>query len=711
MNDTIEKRIDVLLERMSLRDKIGQLTQSVFVASKAEQTEQTVRTQHPGSLIIATSAHAGNDQQEQMHADVLNRMQKIAIEETGIPMIFGRDVIHGHRTVYPVPLAMAAAFEPDLVRRAYRATAKEAKNDGIHWTFTPMLDLSRDPRWGRIIESPGEDPYVGECFARAAVEGIQGQELSAPDSMVACAKHYVGYGLSEGGRDYHRAEASDYTLRNYHLKAFHAAVDAGVKTVMSSFNEISGQPVTSSRYLLTDVLKDEFGFDGFVVSDWNAVIQLKGQGVAETDADCARLAINAGLDMDMVDGCYYHHLEELVAVGEVPIAQIDDAVRRVLRVKMEAGLFEHPYIEKIDFDADSHISLARELAQESMVLLKNNGVLPLKKEQKIALFGPMARERRAHLGSWSLDFDLACVPTVEEALIEKAGAEKITTADLWDEMGGAIRRTDVTVLALGESNNITGESRGIARIELSEGQKELARRAKELGNPVVGVLCFGRPVALQDAEQYFDAILYAWHSGSQSANAIADILYGEVNPSGKTPATFARVTGQIPLYYNPSPSGRSVNGYYSEPDMFNRNYEDCLGSPLYPFGYGRSYTTYEYGTPRADRTSISLQELMEGGGVTVSVEVRNTGGMDGKEIAQCYVRDRIASMTRPVKELKGFEKQRIQAGETKTFTFRLDKSAFGFYDARGRFVIERGAFDITVGADCLCTAGVTITVE
>ncbi len=711
MNQKIEERIDKIIADMSLRDKIGQLTQAVFHVADPEGTKKLIKEMHPGSLIVATSAWAGNDLQESAQQDVMNDVQRFAMEEMGIPIIYGRDVIHGHKVVYPVPLAMSAAFNPDLVRRAYRATALEATNEGIHWSFTPMLDVSRDPRWGRIIEGPGEDPYLGECFARAAVEGLQGDDLTKQDGMVACAKHYVGYGQSEGGRDYHRTEISDYTLRNYYLKAFRAAVKAGCKTVMSSFNDISGQPTTSSHYLLTEVLKEEFGFDGYVVSDWDAVVQLKNQGVAEDGKDCARLAINAGLDMDMCDHQYYNYLEELVKEGEVSMDTVDEAVRRVLRVKMEAGLFENPYTEAKPVDTEAHLALAREFAQESIVLLKNNGILPLKKDVRVAICGPMTKERRALLGSWSLDFDLGQVPTLEEAMKNAIGADKVEGVGLWDEMGSAIRRSDITVLALGESNLVTGESRNLVRVELTDAQKELARIAHDLGHPVIGVMFFGRPIALQDVEHYFDAIVYAWHGGSQVAPAVCDILFGDVNPSGKTAMTFVRATGQIPLYYNVSPSGRKVMGYYGETDIFNRNYEDCLGTPMYPFGYGLSYTTFAYSDLTTNRTSISLSELENGETVKISVNVKNTGDRAGKEVAQCYVRDCISELTRPMKELKGFAKPSIEAGETKTVTFELGKEAFAYYNVKSEYVVEPGKFVITVGTNCLCTDAIEIFVE
>ncbi|MBE7053916.1 MAG: hypothetical protein E7391_06560 [Ruminococcaceae bacterium] len=628
------KRVEEILSKMSLKDKIGQLNQDIIKVSELDKAKKAIKEKRVGSLILSSSAFAGNEFQEGAKADLINEVQKYAMDELGIPILFGRDVIHGHKTVYPIPLAMAASFNSDLIKKSYEEIALEASNEGVNWTFTPMLDVSRDPRWGRIIESPGEDPYVGAKMAEAVVKGLQGDDLTKQEKIVACAKHFIGYGQSEGGRDYHRTEISDYTLRNYYLKAFKAASEAGVKTVMSSFNEISGQPVSSSKYLMQDVLKDEIGFDGFIVSDWGAIVQLINQGVAEDEKEAAYLSINAGLDMDMVDYCY-GYLEELIEEGKVDIETINESVRRILTVKVEAGLFDNPYITPVKIDYEKHAETSCKLASESMVLLKNEGILPLSKDSKIALIGPMTTEKRALLGSWTLDFDLEKTVTIFDGIKNIAPNATIETRSNYDEMGAAIRKSDVVILALGESDQVTGEARSLASIEISDMQKDIIKRAKLYGKKVIGVMCFGRCVALESVEPYFDAILYAWHLGSQTGNAAAKIIFGDEVPSGKTAVTFPRVTGQIPLYYNVSSSGRNVNGYYGIENL--SNYEDVKGSPMYPFGYGLSYTTYNYSNLKVDNTKINLCDIEKGKCVKVSVDVKNTGNYDAKEIVQCYV--------------------------------------------------------------------------
>ncbi len=632
-------------------------------------------------------------------------LQRIAVEESPhhIPLIYGLDVIHGHHTVYPVPLASAASFNEKLIEKCYRNIAKEAAAEGIHWTFSPMLDMGRDPRWGRIVEGPGEDPVVGASLARACVKGFQGENLSAKDSLVACAKHYIGYGASEGGRDYHRTEITDYSLYNYYLPAFRAAVEAGVGTVMSSFNDISGQPVTSSKKYLTDILRGQLGFEGFVISDWAAIEQLQMQGVSQERADCARKAIQAGLDMDMCDLCYSDHLEQLVQEGSVSEELIDLSVRRILRIKFEKGLFEHPYCEYRSIDRTEHLLDARKLAAESMVLLKNDGVLPLKKDCKVALIGPYVQERRSLLGAWTLDYILEETPTLLEAMSAKVGEQNVLRS--WDETGlmdnsiHAPLFSDVVVLALGESWQRTGEAHSVSDITLSSEQLELIKRVKSTGKKVVGVFFCGRPLALEGVAEYLDAVLYAWHCGTETANAVCDILFGDVIPSGKTAVTFPRRTGHIPMYYNVTSSGRRTNGYYGEQDILS--YEDSVAGPYYPFGYGLSYTTFVYCTPAAERASVTLDELKRGKRARFSVEVTNTGEYDGKETVQLYIRDVTASMMRPMRELKKFKKVLIKQGETAQVVFELGYEDFGFYTSWGNYTVESGKFFIYIGENCL----------
>lgn len=719
MYKKFDKQIDELISKMTLREKIGQLHQPTGPVNEQEYTQikEAIRKGEIGSILLAQSSTAGNDPQGHVNTELYNELQRIAVEESrlGIPMIYGRDVIHGHNTVYPIPLATAAAFNDELVTKCYRNVAEEATADSIHWTFSPMLDLCHDPRWGRIIEGPGEDPYLGARLAAAMVKGFQGEDLSSKTSMVACAKHYLGYGYSEGGRDYHRTEISDYTLYNYVLPAFRAAVDAGVGTFMSSFNDINGQPVTSSRKYLYDILRKGLGFEGFVVSDWEAVKQLENQGVATDRADCARLAVNAGLDMDMRDACYIENLEQLVNEGKVSVETIDWSVKNILRIKFAKGLFDSPYYEKRMVDRTEHIKDARELARECMVLLKNDGVLPLKKNAKVAAAGPFLKDRRALLGSWTLDGDEKETKNLYEAmsqvLSQNGGWCEISEdqTDTYTNIDVISAWSEVIVLALGESNLTTGENRATASIELAEEQIKLIRSAKMTGKKVIGVLFCGRPRAMENVADMLDAVIYAWHSGSETANAVCDILFGDFNPCGRTPVTFLRKTGHIPMYYNVTSSGRPVNCYYGQNPYWC--YVDGAATPYYPFGYGLSYTEFEYGEVSLDKTEISLEKLKAGEKFKVTLEVKNIGDMDGKEVVQLYIRDRVASQMRPIRELKGYEKPFIKAGESVTVQFELGYESLGFYLENGEYTVEMGEIEIYVGKNCLANECVKVTIN
>lgn len=684
--------IKKLIENMTLEEKVAQLNQMAYFTENIEDIEDRIRKCKPGSIILVQTAFAGNDDSYSVDYEKINRLQKIAVEETRthIPIIFGRDVIHGHKTVFPIPIAMAASFDMELIKKSYECIAKEAYNDGIKWTFAPMLDTSRDPRWGRIIESAGEDPYLTGKVAKAVIDGFQGDDYSSAGKLCACAKHYIGYGASEGGRDYNRTEISEYTLRNFYLKAFKSAVDAGVATVMSSFNEISGQPVTSSRHLITEILKDELGFEGFVVSDWDAIKQLMNQGVAENEKECAFLSLNAGVDMDMVDDIYNKYVCELVREGKLSEDVIDESVYRILCIKDKAGLFDNPYITPVKVDKTINAQMAKKMAEESMVLLKNNDkTLPLITSQKIYIDGEMKEEARAILGSWTLDGVLEDTVTISQ------GIEKFITpvSDVND--------ADVVILAIGESHDVTGEARSLADIDMKKEHIELAKKYKSMGKKVVGVLVYGRPRAIENGEEYFDAILYAWHSGSQTGNAVADILFGRVNPSGHLPVTLPRKTGQIPLYYNFTKGARLVNEYYDHAeDRTINNYEDSKGSPLYPFGYGMSYTEFEYSNPRIVN--------IDGGKFVVEITVKNIGDFDGKELVQCYVCDEVASSARPMRELKGFEKVYLGKGQEKEILFTLGKDELGFYNMNNEFVVEEGVFTVYLGGDAYCDNKLTL---
>lgn len=711
-----EDQIDTLLAKMTIKEKIGQLNQIYQPRTKdeIENCKRLIRNGEVGSIILASSATAGNDGKSNIDTELCNELQKVAMEESEnhIPLIYGRDVIHGHHTVYPIPLASAASFNEELVEMCYRNVAEEAASEGVHWTFSPMLDLSRDPRWGRIIEGAGEDPYVAMRMGSAYINGFQGKDISEKDSLVACAKHYIGYGASEGGRDYHRTEITDYSLYNYYLPAFRAAVEAGVGTVMSSFNDISGQPVNATPKYLTEILRDKLGFEGYVVSDWAAIQQLIKFGVAENRADCAKLALNAGVDMNMVDNCYIENLERLVTNGQVSEEILNCSVRRILRIKFAKGLFDNPYCRRTKIDRTEHLTDARMLAGESMVLLKNNDVLPLKKNIKIGLFGPFVREKRSLLGSWTLDFCLEDTASLLEAMSEKIGREHILLnsdeSGLFDDSVQAAMKTDIIVLALGESWEVTGERRSLSDISLSHSQIELIHKMKALGKKVVGVFFCGRPIAMEGVAEELDAILYAWHSGTETANAVCDILFGDVVPSGKTTVTFPRRTGHIPLYYNVTSSGNVVNGYYGEEGF--ACYVDSVASPAYPFGYGLSYTVFEYSKPFIDEEYMTLEELAKGKKFKVSVNVKNIGEYDGKEVVQLYIHDRVASIMRPLRELKAFKKVLIKEGEAVDIEFEIGYGELGFYKEDGTYVVETGIFDVYVGENCLTGNKISIEV-
>lgn len=702
----MSERIRELLKKMTLDEKIGQLNQ--VKQNDSEELKEDIKKGKIGSFILANSSTAGNDEQSKANKKLLDELQKIAVEESpsGIPIIFGRDVIHGHSIVMPVPLASAASFNPELITEGYRFVAKEAANDGIHWTFSPMMDISRDPRWGRCVEGFGEDPYLSSKMAVASIKGFQGDDLSDKNSIAACAKHYICYGAAEGGRDYANAEVSDYTLRNFYLKPFAESVKCGVATVMSSFNEISGQPLSSSRYLLYGLLKKELGFDGFIISDWAAVEQLVWQGVAQDKKDAARLAANAQLDMDMTDKCYIENLSELSQEGKVSEDKINDMAYRVLSVKERLGLFENPYIQTRDIDYGAYIKAAKKCSDESMVLLKNNGALPISEDEKVLITGPFAYEKRSHLGTWTLDFDITRTDCIADVFKHRSKNVIAPEYRLWDDILPDLKNTDTVIVALGESAKVTGEANSLADISFPLEQLEFVKKIKRLNKKVIGILCFARPIALQEAEPYFDAILYAWHSGTMAAHSIADIVYAKVNPSGKLPMTFPRCTGQIPIYYNYPTLSRNKKSYYGE----GESYHDYKSTPMYPFGYGLSYTEFEYSEPYCEKRTLSLAELNNGQKFKVTATVKNTGNRDGAQTVQCYVHDVIASMTRPLKELKGFEKKFIRTGENASFEFEIGYEELGFYTSDSVFAAEPGEFEIYIGSDCTADKFVTVTV-
>ena len=706
-NLPVNERVEDLLSQMTLEEKIIQLNQEwVTLATFPEVAERT-KNGLCSSYYIAASCWAGNEPQETFNLSELNQVQRAAVENTrlGIPIVCARDVIHGSRTEFPIPLALACSWDPEIIESCGAVMAAESVYDGVHWTFGPMLDMSRDPRWGRIAEGPGEDTCLGAMYAKAIVKGIQGDDVTAPDKIAACAKHYIGYGASEGGRDYSKTEISDYALRNYYLGNFKAAVDAGVMSVMSSFNEIAGQPLSSSPYHIRQLLKKECGFKGMVISDWDAIGQLVEQQVAKCDKDAAENGIKAGIDMDMGSRTYYDYMKELVDEGRVPVELVDEAVRKVLEFKFKLGLFENPYFpENDDYEKKVFTPEYREkslkAALASMVLLKNeNNVLPLKKGEKVVVAGPLCREKDVMLGTWSGAGRPGDCISFAEGMTQVGGRENVICrySDHADGMYNCFAAADTAVIAVGESRHLTGEAKSVASIELMPYQVEYAKFAKSQGKKVVAVVFAGRPMAITELMPYCDAVLYAWHPGVMGGLAAAEILYGEFNPCGKLSVTLPRCTGQIPIYYNAPSNARCYNGYYFD----TINYADTVDTPLYPFGYGKSYTTFEYSDLTIDKNEIELKKLEKDGKFKVKVTVKNTGKYDGYEIVQLYVNDLVSTMTRPIKELKAFEKVFIKKGKSKTVTFTLDKSAFNYFNGKAQLVIEPGEFEIQVGTNCV----------
>jgi len=688
----IEKRIDDLISRMTLEEKVLQLNQYTLGRNN--------NVNNVGEEVKKVPSEIGSLIYFDINPELRNSMQKKAMEESrlGIPIIFGYDAIHGFRTIYPISLGQACSWNPGLVEQACAVSAQEARMSGVDWTFSPMIDVARDPRWGRVAEGYGEDPYTNGVFAAASVRGYQGDDMSAENRMAACLKHYVGYGASEAGRDYVYTEISAQTLWDTYLLPYEMGVKAGAPTLMSSFNDISGVPGSANPYIMTEILKKRWKHDGFIVSDWGAVEQLKNQGLAATKKDAARYAFNAGLEMDMMSHAYDRHLKELVEEGKVTMAQVDESVRRVLRVKFRLGLFERPYTpvtnEKDRFFRPQSMAVAAQLAAESMVLLKNdNQILPLTNKKKIAVVGPMAKNGWDLLGSWCGHGKDTDVEMLYDGLTAEFGGD----AELRYAMGckpqgndrsgfaGALdvaRWSDVVIVCLGEMLTWSGENASRSTIALPQIQEELVKELKEAGKPVILVLSNGRPLELNRMEPLCDAILEIWQPGINGARSMAGILSGRINPSGKLAMTFPYSTGQIPIYYNRRKSGRGHQGFY----------KDITSDPLYPFGHGLSYTEFKYGT-----VTPSVTKVKRGDKLSAEVTVTNTGSRDGAETVHWFISDPYCSITRPVKELKHFEKQFIKVGETKTFRFDIDlERDFGFVNEDGKRFLEAGEYHILV---------------
>jgi len=701
----IEKKIDALLKQMTLEEKVGQMNQySGWVDTTGpnfgdKNIFEEIKKGWVGSVLNITGT------------ENVRMVQQMAIDCTRlhIPLIFGLDVIHGYRTIFPVPLAEACSWDLEAIEHGARIAAVEASSAGVNWTFAPMVDIARDPRWGRIMEGAGEDPYLGSLVAVARVKGFQGNDLSANNTIVACAKHYAAYGAAEGGRDYNTVDISERTLRDVYLRPFKAAAEAGCGTFMNSFNEIGGIPSTGNPHLLRDILKGEWNFRGFVVSDWGSVGEMINHGVAANKADAAALAATAGCDMDMESRCYREELVNLVRQGKVDMKYIDDAVRRILRIKFQLGLFDDPYRycnperEKEMILHPDHLKAAKEMAVKSMVLLRNEGnILPLKKSnQTIALIGPLAASKDDMIGGWSaLGLGNDAVSLYDGLTAKLGSSAKIIYArgcgvteenrTGFQEALNAARRADVTLLAMGESRNMSGEASSRAYLGLPGVQEELIKEIMKIGKPTVLVLFNGRPLIIPWIAEHVPAILEAWFPGIRGGEAIADILFGDAVPSGKLVTTFPHSLGQIPLYYNHKNTGRP----YSPESYFTSRYLDETNDPLFPFGYGLSYTTFAYSDLQlSDSVMTSSKPL------NVIVTVTNTGDFDAEEIVQLYVRDMVGSVTRPVKELKGFKKVMIKKGESLKISFTLTEADLRFYDVNMNFASEPGEFRVFVGGN------------
>jgi len=718
----IQKRVDALLGKMTLQEKIGQLNQysSTFDITGPAPTLganqirfQRIRDGLVGSMLNVTGVAA------------TRRAQELAVENSrlGIPMIFAFDVIHGYQTMFPIPLAEAASWDLEAIELSSRIAATEAAAAGLHWTFAPMVDISRDARWGRVMEGAGEDPVLGAHVAVARIRGFQGENLRDLDTLAACAKHFAAYGFAEGGRDYNTVDISEQTLRNVVLPPFKAAVEAGVATFMNGFNEIGGEPVTASVHLQREILKEEWGFAGFVVSDWNSIGELVPHGVAHDLREAAQLAIVAGSDMDMEADAYIGHLADLVENNAIDVSLIDDAVRRVLTLKFQLGLFDDPYRysdaerEQELIYSRKHRDAARDVARKSIVLLENKDQrLPLEKKGVIAVIGPLADDKDTPLGSWrgkavtnsavSLLEGMRTAIGNDAEIRHAAGAPLAVgprtfinelTLNRDDRSGfpaaiAAARGADVVVMALGEEAFQSGEGRSQVAIGLAGVQMDLLKAVHAVNPNIVLVLMNGRPLVLDWISENVPAIVVAWHLGSEAGHAIADVLFGAHNPSGKLPMSFPRHVGQMPLYYNQKNTGRP--GPRDDGLVFWSHYTDEKNDALYPFGYGLSYTGFAYGDLSLSATEIGFDDTL-----TVSVTVTNTGQRTGSEVVQLYVRDRVGSVTRPLKELKGFEKITLEPGTSQKVSFTLNTETLAFFTRAGTWQAEAGAFDVFVGTN------------
>jgi beta-glucosidase len=700
--------IPELMAKMTIDEKISQLVQytadgTVTGPKTGINYIEEIKKGNVGSILNATSVKYTRELQE---LNLKNSRLKI-------PLLFGYDVIHGYKTIFPITLGEAASWDLKAAELSARVAAEEAAAAGVHWTFAPMVDISRDPRWGRVSEGSGEDTYLGSKMAVARVRGFQGNDLMAANTVLACTKHFAAYGAAEAGRDYNTVDMSERVLRETYLPPFKATVDAGVGTFMTSFNEISGVPATGSKFLLRDILKGEWGFDGFVVTDYTAINELIPHGFAKDSAHAGELALRAGVDMDMVGGIFMKNLKKLLQEGKVTEAQINDACRRVLEAKYDLGLFHDPYRynnekrEKEVIYKKEHLEAALDVAKKSMVLLKNdNNVLPLRKEQKVAFVGPLVNDEWNIIGSWAASGDrygyaVSVQEGVNKIVTDKGkvtfdkGVEIIDSRrDMMQAALDNARKADVIVAVMGEFENMSGEAASRTSIDLPGIQKEFLAELKKLNKPVVLVLMNGRPLTLNWENENMDAILEAWFPGTMGGDAIAQTLYGMNVPSGKLPMTFPRNVGQVPIYYNHKNTGRPYLGPTDPEQKYKSRYIDVDNSPLFPFGYGLSYTTFSYSNLKLSSKTMNIN-----GSIKISVDVTNTGNYDAAEVVQLYIQDKVGSVTRPVKELKGFEKIMLKKGEKKTVEFTITAEELKFYNIDMQFIAEPGDFEVTVGGN------------
>lgn len=704
---TVDQRVEELLKKMTLEEKIGQLNQYTndanptgpLVVNPNKQNE--IKSGLLGSMLNVNGAER------------TRKYQELAMQSRlKIPLLFGLDVIHGYKTTFPIPLAEAASWDLQAIELGARIAAVEAAASGIHWTFAPMVDIGRDPRWGRVMEGAGEDTYLGSKIAYARVKGFQGQKLGDLNSVMACAKHFAAYGAAIGGRDYNSVDMSERMLWETYLPPFKAAVDAGAATFMNSFNDINGIPATGNKYIQRDILKGKWGFKGFVVSDWGSISEMVTHGYSKDGKEAAYSAITAGSDMDMESNAYRNNLAQLVKENRVPIATIDDAVRRILRKKFELGLFDDPYKysnqERQDkaLSNPEHSKIARDMAVKSIVLLKNEkNVLPLSKETKtIAFIGPMVKSKRDNHGFWSIDLkeiDSTYIVSQWEGLQNKVGkntkllyAKGCGVLDQskagFQEAIDVANQSDVVILSIGERHNMSGEAKSRSNIHLPGVQEDLIKELQKTGKPIVILINAGRPLVFNWTADNMPTIVYTWWLGTEAGNAIADVLFGDYNPSGKLPMTFPRDEGQIPIYYNNFNTGRpSIN----EDKMYKSSYIDLPNTPQFSFGHGLSYTTFGYSNLRLSKSKMKSNETIE-----VSLTLTNTGTVVGEEVVQLYLRDRFGSVVRPIKELKDFQKIKLEAGESKTITFVIDKEKLSFYNKDLEWIAEPGDFDLMIGS-------------